>query len=62
MELAERLNGQCDFYYFTGNVDENGLKFDYLLKPGIAATRNAIALLKYLGYPKEITEKAQQEW
>jgi DNA mismatch repair ATPase MutS len=61
LELAERLNGQCDFYHFTGNVDKNGLKFDYLLKPGIATTRNAIALLKYLGYPKEITEKAQQE-
>jgi len=39
LELAERLNGQCDFYHFTGNVDKNGLKFDYLLKPGIATTR-----------------------
>jgi DNA mismatch repair ATPase MutS len=61
LELAQRLNGVCDFYHFASNVDENGLKFDYLLKPGIATTRNAIALLKYLGYPKEITDKAQQE-
>jgi DNA mismatch repair ATPase MutS len=61
LELAGRLNGTCDFYHFTSSVDENGLKFDYLLKPGIATTRNAIELLKYLGYPKEITENAQQE-
>jgi DNA mismatch repair ATPase MutS len=61
LELAERLNGLCDFYHFTSTVDENGLKFDYLLRPGIATTRNAIALLKYLGYPKEITEKAERE-
>lgn len=61
LELAERLDGTCDFYHFTDNVDETGLKFDYLLKPGIATTQNAIALLKYLGYPKEITEKAQEK-
>ncbi len=56
LELAGRLNGVCDFYHFSGSVDENGLKFDYLLKPGIATSRNAMALLKYLGYPKEIIE------
>jgi hypothetical protein len=61
MELASRLNGICDFYHFTDNVDENGLKFDYLLKPGVATTRNAIALLKYLGYPNEITEKTLEK-
>jgi ABC-type multidrug transport system fused ATPase/permease subunit len=60
LELAERLNGVCEFYHFTGNVDENGLKFDYLLKPGIATTRNAIALLRYLGYPREITERSDK--
>lgn len=56
LELAEKLNGICDFYHFTDKVDETGLKFDYQLKQGIAQTRNAIALLKYLGYPREITE------
>jgi DNA mismatch repair ATPase MutS len=58
LELAERLDGTCDIYHFTDNVDDTGLKFDYLLKPGVATTRNAIALLKYLGYPKEITDEA----
>lgn len=61
LELAERLDGTCDLYHFTDNVDETGLRFDYLLKPGIATTRNAIALLKYLGYPGEITENSRDE-
>lgn len=58
LELAGRLNGICDFYHFSGSVNENGLKFDYQLKPGIAISRNAIALLKYLGYPGEITNSS----
>jgi len=60
-ELAIRLNDTCEFYHFTDNVDETGLKFDYLLKPGVATTRNAVALLKYLGYPKEIIENASEK-
>jgi DNA mismatch repair ATPase MutS len=61
LELAGRLDGTCDFYHFTDNVDATGLKFDYQLKPGIATTRNAIALLKYLGYPEEITQRIQKQ-
>ena len=61
LELAERLSALCDFYHFASTVDENGLKFDYLLRPGIATTRNAIALLKHLGYPAEIIENAERE-
>jgi DNA mismatch repair ATPase MutS len=61
IELVERLNGLCDLYHFSDKVDDSGLKFDYRLKPGIATTRNAIALLKYLGYPQEIIEAALNE-
>lgn len=61
LELLERLQDTCDFYHFTDNVDENGLKFDYQLRPGIATTRNAIALLKYLGYPEDITGNWRRE-
>ncbi len=60
LELTERLNGRCDFYHFSGSVDENGLRFDYVLKPGVATTGNAIALLEYLGYPPEITQEARK--
>ena len=60
LELVERLDGSCDLYYFTDTADDTGLRFDYLLKPGVATTHNAITLLKYLGYPKEIVNRANQ--
>jgi DNA mismatch repair ATPase MutS len=37
-------------------VGELGLEFDYKLKEGPATTKNAIALLRHLGYPQEITD------
>jgi len=42
-------------------TDEKGLKFDYVLKPGVATTGNAIALLEYLGYAREITQEAKRK-
>ena len=54
-ELSELLKDNYDFYYFSEDVDsKSGLKFDYKLKRGISKTRNAIKLLEYIGYPKEI--------
>ena len=58
-ELTELLKGIYDFYYFSEEVDDKtGLKFDYKLKRGTSKSRNAIKLLEYIGYPKEITEGA----
>ena len=58
-ELSDMLKENYDFYYFSEDVDsKNGLKFDYKLKKGISKTRNAIKLLEYVGYPKEIVQKA----
>ena len=58
-ELSDMLKDNYDFYYFSEEVDsENGLKFDYKLKKGISKTRNAIKLLEYVGYPKEIIENS----
>jgi len=58
-ELADILKDTNEFYYFSEDVDnKKGLSFDYKLKPGISQTRNAIRLLEYIGYPKEITKKA----
>ena len=53
--ITTRLRGVYEFSHFSSSVDANGLKFDYQLQPGIATSRNAIALLEFLGYPKEIT-------
>ncbi|MEL5898663.1 DNA mismatch repair protein MutS, partial [Clostridium sporogenes] len=53
------LKDSYEFYYFSESVDsKNGLNFDYKLKVGVSNTRNAIRLLEYIGYPKEVTEKA----
>ncbi|WP_343763829.1 MutS-related protein [Clostridium oceanicum] len=56
-ELTKLLKDNYKCYYFSEDVDEtSGLKFDYKIKKGISPTTNAIKLLNYLGYPKEITK------
>ncbi|MGL4740959.1 MAG: MutS-related protein [Sarcina sp.] len=58
-ELTELLRETHKFYHFSEDVSEKeGLSFDYKLKEGILKTRNAIKLLKYVGYPDEIIEGA----
>jgi len=58
-ELSDMLKGNYDFYYFSEDIDcKNGLNFDYKLKKGVSKTRNAIKLLEYLGYPKEIIQNS----
>lgn len=54
-ELSDILKKSYDFYYFSEKVDKkDGLSFDYKIKEGVSKTRNAIKLLDYIGYPKEI--------
>lgn len=58
-ELADILKENYDFYFFSEAVDnKKGLSFDYKLKKGVSQTRNAIKLLDYIGYPKEIVKKS----
>jgi DNA mismatch repair ATPase MutS len=58
-ELSEMLKDKYDFYYFSEDVNSNdGLSFDYKLKEGVSNTRNAIKLLDYVGFPREITAAA----
>lgn len=63
LEIARLVQGRYDNYHFSDYYDGEGLHFDYRLKQGISSTRNAINLLEYMGYPKEIIEQArlQQE-
>ena len=55
LELAacDELAGSCQAVHFTEGVEhhEEGLRltFDYLLKPGIATSRNALRLLEMVG-------------
>ncbi|MBU3145441.1 DNA mismatch repair protein MutS [Clostridium sp. CF012] len=58
-ELVDILKENYAFYYFSETVDTSkGLSFDYKIKKGISQTRNAIKLLEYMCYPKEITDRA----
>jgi len=58
-ELVNILKENYEFYYFSEKVDTGkGLSFDYKLKKGVSQTRNAIKLLQYMGYPKEIVDKS----
>ena len=61
LELTEVAKDKYECYYFSELVDEKeGLKFDYLMKKGVSPTRNAIKLLKFIGYPEEIIEGANE--
>ncbi|MGL4452676.1 MAG: MutS-related protein, partial [Sarcina sp.] len=58
-ELTDILVKTHNFYHFSEKVSESkGLSFDYKLKSGILTTRNAIKLLKFVGYPDEIVDGA----
>lgn len=60
-ELVDILKNNYEFYYFSESVDsKEGLSFDYKLKKGVSKTRNAIKLLDYVGYPKDIIKKAYE--
>lgn len=61
LELTVMTDGKYDNYHFEEGMSETeGLSFDYKLKEGVCKTRNAIKLLKYLDYPKEIIEGAER--
>ncbi|MDZ5254603.1 MutS-related protein [Clostridium sp. LIBA-8841] len=60
-ELVDILKNNYEFYYFSESVNsKEGLSFDYKLKKGVSKTRNAIKLLDYIGYPKDIIKKAYE--
>ena len=54
-------NGVADRYalhYFTDSADESGLTFDYKIHEGVVETRNAIELLRLIGYPEDVIAAA----
>ena len=57
-ELVERLAARYTPWHFRERVSGDGLAFDYTLRAGPATTRNAIALLAYLGAPASVVAAA----
>ena len=62
IELAQMLgrNGSVDNYHFREELTDGGMVFDYKIKPGISNTRNAIKLMRYIGFDSEIVESAER--
>lgn len=59
LELLDLLGDAFDLYYFSGALREGGgLCFDYKLREGRCPDRNAIELMRWLGYPKEVVDDA----
>lgn len=57
-ELTQLLEGEYENYYFSELMQGEDVVFDYKLKKGTAVSRNAIRLIRQLGYEEEIVERA----
>lgn len=60
IELTNILEKDFSNYHFEEVVTKDEIKFDYKLKEGRAATRNAIRILEMYDYPEIITKKARE--
>lgn len=60
IELSYILKDIYTNYHFEEEIEGNQVIFNYLLKEGMATTRNAIRLLDMLGYEKEVVKEASQ--
>jgi hypothetical protein len=58
VNIARGVADRYALYYFTDHADEKGLSFDYHLHEGVVGTRNAIRLLRLIGYPEDIIRAA----
>ena len=59
VELTKLLEKEYDNYHFEELIAEDDIHFPYKLLKGPATTRNAIALLKVLGYDERIITEAE---
>lgn len=61
IELTNILEKDFCNYHFEEVVTKDEIKFDYKLKEGRAATRNAIRILEMYDYPEIITKIAREK-
>ncbi|EAQ97957.1 MutS-related protein [Congregibacter litoralis] len=54
-ELETFLSKNYEFYHFseTGNIEA---PFDYVLRPGVCRTKNALKLMERVGYPAQVVK------
>mgnify|MGYP002854487138 CR=1 FL=1 len=59
IELTGLLEEEYDNYHFEEEIKDNDVLFNYRLQKGKATSRNAIRLLRLMGYDEEIVKKAE---
>ena len=59
LELSRILINYYDNYHFQEYVTDNDIVFDYKIYPDRSRSRNAIKLLKLLGYEDNIVEASE---
>lgn len=59
IELTRLLNDEYQNYHFSEQITDQGILFDYQIQEGPSNTKNAIKLLAYAGYEKEIIQNAE---
>ena len=59
IELTQILKSDYDNYHFSEEITDQEIVFDYLIKQGPSKTTNAVKLLAYTGYEKEIIDEAE---
>ncbi|MDD3520915.1 MAG: DNA mismatch repair protein MutS [Actinomycetota bacterium] len=60
LELTKLVESKYKNYHFSSEINGNDIVFDYKLHKGPCTNRNAINILKFLGYPSRIHEKASE--
>lgn len=60
IELTSILSEKYDNYHFDEEIINHDVVFSYILKDGIATTRNAIKLLDVIGYDEAVINSAEQ--
>jgi len=60
IELTRILADKFDNYHFSESITDDGIEFDYKLKAGPSTTRNAIKLLDFMNFDKDIVKHAEK--
>lgn len=59
IELTSILKNDFENYHFQETLSDNTISFDYTLYNGKSKTRNAIKLLKFIGYDEKLVSSAE---
>lgn len=60
VELCDLVGDTCDQAHFQETITDHDIRFDYHIQPGKATSRNAIDLLRLMGFPAEMIQAAHR--